>query len=144
MSLDFLNLQLELIPKSSKPPVLHVPAAQPRWNSIVAIHGLDGHREKTWTAANDTLWLRDLLPADLPNARVLSYGYDADTRSNECVSTNTIYRHAEKFMQELSRKRKGATRVSFDFRMSGSSQCPLATDRICSPQSGWHHSQTGM
>ena len=99
--------------------MIHLLAAQQHWDSIVAIHGLDGHREKTWTAANDTLWLRDLLPADLPNARVLSYGYDADTRSNECVSTNTIYRHAEKFMQELSRKRKGAPRVSFDFLIRG-------------------------
>ncbi|CAN9331109.1 unnamed protein product [Alternaria alternata] len=51
---------------------------------IVAVHGLNGHCEKTWTAGNgvDSVnWLRDLLPHDLPNARILSWGYDANTHS---------------------------------------------------------------
>ncbi|CCA75073.1 related to tetratricopeptide repeat domain protein-Neosartorya fischeri [Serendipita indica DSM 11827] len=72
---------------------------------IIAIHGLDGHREKTWTAENGILWLRDLLKADIPNARILAYGYDADTRSQECVSTRTIYQNADKFLKSLSRQR---------------------------------------
>ncbi|KAH6861238.1 hypothetical protein B0T12DRAFT_336994, partial [Alternaria alternata] len=38
---------------------------------VVAIHGLNGHREKTWTAGNGVHWLRDLLPHDLPQARIL-------------------------------------------------------------------------
>ncbi|CAG7853304.1 SubName: Full=Related to kinesin light chain {ECO:0000313/EMBL:CCA74635.1} [Serendipita indica DSM 11827] len=77
---------------------------------IIAIHGLDGHREKTWMAENGTLWLRDLLPADLPNVRVLAYGYDADTRSRECVSTQTIYQQADKFVKSLTRERSNAPR----------------------------------
>ncbi|CCA76425.1 related to tetratricopeptide repeat domain protein-Neosartorya fischeri [Serendipita indica DSM 11827] len=72
---------------------------------IIAIHGLDGHRERTWTAGNGVLWLRDLLSIDIPNARILVYGYDADTRSRECVSTQTIYQHADKFLKSLSRQR---------------------------------------
>ncbi|CCA76355.1 hypothetical protein PIIN_11895 [Serendipita indica DSM 11827] len=79
---------------------------------IVAIHGLDGHREKTWTAESGVLWLRDLLPADIPNARILVYGYDADTRSRECVSTQTIYQHADKFVKSLLRQRSDNPRVS--------------------------------
>lgn len=47
--------------------------------SIVAIHGLNGHRENTWIVSNDVLWLRDLLLAELPRARVLIYGYDSRT-----------------------------------------------------------------
>ncbi|CCA76739.1 related to LipA and NB-ARC domain protein-Aspergillus clavatus [Serendipita indica DSM 11827] len=47
---------------------------------IVAVHGLDGHREETWTTEDGILWLCDLLPSDLPNARILMYEYDADTR----------------------------------------------------------------
>ena len=78
----------------------------------MAIHGLDGHREKTWATNDDILWLRDLLPSDLPNARVLSYGYDADARSEECVSTQTIGRHADGLAKALSRIRKDAPRVS--------------------------------
>ncbi|KAF8220337.1 hypothetical protein L208DRAFT_1334395, partial [Tricholoma matsutake] len=45
--------------------------------SIVAIHGLDGHPMKSWTAANDVLWLRDLLPEKIPHAHILTYGCDA-------------------------------------------------------------------
>lgn len=75
---------------------------------IVAIHGLDGHREKSWTADNGVMWLRDLLATDIPNARILTYGYDADTRSFEVTSTQTIFRHAQNFMKALARKRTGA------------------------------------
>lgn len=35
---------------------------------IIAIHALNGHREKTWPM-NNVNWLRDLLPLDTPNAR---------------------------------------------------------------------------
>ncbi|CCA76820.1 hypothetical protein PIIN_10806 [Serendipita indica DSM 11827] len=73
---------------------------------IIAIHGLDGHRERTWTAENGILWLRDLLKADIPNARILAYGYDADTRSRECISTQKIYQHADKLLKSLSRQRR--------------------------------------
>ena len=83
-----------------------------RCTSIVAIHGLDGHRENTWTKRDRILWLRDWLRSDLPNARVLTYGYDADTRNDECVSTQTLQLHADGFAQALSRVRKDAPRVS--------------------------------
>ncbi|CCA73526.1 hypothetical protein PIIN_07479 [Serendipita indica DSM 11827] len=73
---------------------------------IVAIHGLQGHREKTWMVDDGTMWLRHFLPTDLCNARVLTYGYDADTHSPECVSTQTMRRHADGFAKALSRKRE--------------------------------------
>ncbi|KAG9029304.1 hypothetical protein FS842_004595, partial [Serendipita sp. 407] len=75
---------------------------------IIAIHGLDGHREQSWTAEDGTMWLRDLLPEDIPNARILSYGYDADTRSFSRTSTQNIFRHAEAFAEDLSRLRRTA------------------------------------
>ncbi|CCA75867.1 related to tetratricopeptide repeat domain protein-Neosartorya fischeri [Serendipita indica DSM 11827] len=77
---------------------------------IVAIHGLQGHREKTWTTDDGVCWLRDLLPSDLPNARILSYGYDVDTHNEERVSTHTLGRHADGFANALSRIRKDAPR----------------------------------
>ncbi|KAI0440580.1 hypothetical protein F4803DRAFT_577497 [Xylaria telfairii] len=43
---------------------------------IIAVHGLGGHALKTWTDG-EKLWLRDLLPWDLPEARVLTFGYDS-------------------------------------------------------------------
>jgi hypothetical protein len=37
-------------------------------------YSVNGHREKTWTAENGVHWLRDLLPEDLPQARILCGG----------------------------------------------------------------------
>jgi hypothetical protein len=42
---------------------------------IIAVHGLNGDAYTTWTHANGTLWIRDLLPNFLPGCRVYTYGY---------------------------------------------------------------------
>ena len=59
-------------------------------NSIVAVHGLGGHWEKTWTHENGKLWLRDFLPSQLQdanvNARVMSFGYNSDTFTSKAVT----------------------------------------------------------
>ncbi|KAI9776252.1 MAG: hypothetical protein M1839_000486 [Geoglossum umbratile] len=73
---------------------------------IVAIHGLNGHREKTWTASNNILWLRDLLPKDIPNARIFSWGYDVNTHSTSHLSAQYLYGHARTLVSDLSRKRR--------------------------------------
>ncbi|KAI9507259.1 hypothetical protein F5148DRAFT_1285438 [Russula earlei] len=44
---------------------------------IISIHGLNGHAFNSW-ATRDLMWLRDLLPERVPNARVLLYGYNAN------------------------------------------------------------------
>lgn len=66
--------------------------------------------KKSWTTGDGVLWLCDLLPTDISNARVLSYSYDANTRSRECVSTQTMRRHAEGLVQALSRIRNDSPR----------------------------------
>jgi hypothetical protein len=43
---------------------------------IVFVHGLTGDRDRTWTK-NETLWPKSLLTREIPNARVMTYGYDA-------------------------------------------------------------------
>ena len=58
--------------------------------SIVAVHGLNGHRESTFTAANGICWLRSILPTQIPNIRVLSYGYDARTHSSSLLKSGVI------------------------------------------------------
>ncbi|KAI1210264.1 P-loop containing nucleoside triphosphate hydrolase protein [Annulohypoxylon truncatum] len=72
---------------------------------IVAIHGLNGHRENTWTADNDVHWLRDLLPKDLPNVRILTWGYDANTHASDRVNCQYIYDHARELVGDLTRMR---------------------------------------
>ncbi|KAK3177704.1 hypothetical protein K4F52_009552 [Lecanicillium sp. MT-2017a] len=73
---------------------------------IVALHGLNGHREKTWTADNGVHWLRDLLPEDIPQARILYWGYDANTHASDRVSWQYLYDHARNLVSDLCRKRK--------------------------------------
>ncbi|MCJ1467841.1 hypothetical protein MMC07_006466 [Pseudocyphellaria aurata] len=72
---------------------------------IVAIHGLNGHREKTWTVG-DVNWLRDFLPADIPNARILTWGYDANTHSSTQISVQYLYNHATTLVSDLCLKRR--------------------------------------
>ena len=46
--------------------------------SLVAVHGLNGHAFGTWThKQNNIMWLRDILPHNLPNIRIMTYGYNA-------------------------------------------------------------------
>ncbi|SLM38624.1 Tetratricopeptide-like helical domain [Lasallia pustulata] len=71
---------------------------------IVAVHGLNGHHEKTWTT-NNVNWLRDLLPSDIPNARILSWGYDANTHSTSQISGQYLYNHATTLVSDLCLKR---------------------------------------
>jgi len=71
------------------------------------VHGLNGHREKSWTdSESKVLWLRDLLPLQLPNARVLTFGYDADTlKLSPSVSQFSLNDHAVSLVDELLRVR---------------------------------------
>ena len=61
--------------------------------SFVAVHGLGGHRERSWTAPNGINWLQDLLPKDLPNIRVYTWGYDG---------SNTGPKHEQQSLQQIS------------------------------------------
>jgi len=74
---------------------------------IIAIHGLDGHREASWTdEKTSVLWLRDLLPHDIQGIRVLTYGYDANTRGVHPLSSLRLNDHAENLMSSLAQFRK--------------------------------------
>lgn len=73
---------------------------------IVAVHGLNGHRETTWTAKNGKLWLKDLLPAKIPNARILSWGYDANTHGKKPLTSMYLYDHARELVSDLSLERR--------------------------------------
>jgi len=72
---------------------------------VIAIHGLDGHPEKSWTAENGILWLRDLLPQKVPRASVLAYGYDANTRGKK-LADKSIYDLARDLMSSLASERQ--------------------------------------
>jgi hypothetical protein len=50
-------------------------------------------------------WPRDLLPAEIPNARILTYGYNADTYSGlfQPGNKNSILQHGDDFSVKLER-----------------------------------------
>ena len=74
---------------------------------IVAVHGLGGDWENTWTADNGKLWLRDFLPDQLHQVkcepRIFSYGYDASTVFSKSVAD--IQDAATGFLNSLALER---------------------------------------
>lgn len=54
--------------------------------SIVAVHGLGGHWQKTWADTDGKFWLQDFLPKQLPNARIMCFGYNSKTAFTKAVT----------------------------------------------------------
>lgn len=75
-------------------------------SSLIAVHGLDGHREKTWIADNGVFWLRDELPKIITNSRILTWGYDARTHGSTPLSCQTLFDHAISLIADLSLERR--------------------------------------
>ena len=82
--------------------------------SILFVHGLFGSRTSTWTK-NGVSWPKDLLPIDIPNARIMSFGYDADIyKVDGCQVTNSaIETHAADLCDGLAKLRAPRGTVSF-------------------------------
>src|SRR5277367_1778039 len=125
--------------QSSSKPAFHLTFRTPTFPSIVAIHGLNGHRDKTWTAVNGVHWLRDLLPSDLPHARILCWGYDANTHG-ERVSCQYLYDHARSLVADLCLDRR-LTNVGYKVSNVWARILILTdhdkTYHLCSTQSRW-------
>lgn len=56
-------------------------------HSLIAVPGLSSHAIGSWSLSDDSgdCWLRDFVPSDLPNARVLIYGYDSKLDDPGCI-----------------------------------------------------------
>lgn len=79
--------------------------------SVIAIPGLKGHRELTWTAGDVTLRLRDLLPAEVLHPRICTYGYNSRTHSHQSLIHVTFHEHATNLVSDLClfRQRTGVS-----------------------------------
>ena len=94
------------------------------------MHGLFGHPRKTWTATaarvektgaeraqdhpagqstehsaheDGVFWPKTLLPAIVPDAKILTFGYDANVGGFfSSTSQNTIHQHAENLLSDLA------------------------------------------
>jgi len=95
--------------------ILHVPATDIcTLVDIVFIHGLTGNSYNTWLHRQSGVhWPRDLVKHDIPNARVLSWGYDADVASFwGHASSNQLAEHARNLLGDLTRLRVETNSVS--------------------------------
>ncbi|TDZ39082.1 Protein SERAC1 [Colletotrichum spinosum] len=70
---------------------------------IVAVHGLGGDWEDTWTHAAGKSWLKDFLPSDFPNARIWSFGYDSSLLGKTVAGINDA---AKSLVSSLHGKRR--------------------------------------
>jgi hypothetical protein len=77
---------------------------------IVFVHGFDGHPRKTWTTPrSDTYWPRDFLPAGIPNARILTFGYDSSIAS--FATQTSVSTFAESLLDSLAEQRTPSQQV---------------------------------
>lgn len=79
--------------------------------SIIAITGLAGHAIGSWSLPDGQMWLRDFLPHDAPDARILTYGYDARVQGHD-LATSTLGELAEEFLDGLITMRDCTPNVS--------------------------------
>jgi hypothetical protein len=59
-------------------------------------------------------WLRDLLPTDICNARIMSWGYDTRTRDSWQIGGKCIYDHGKTLNSDLCLKRASTEVAEFD------------------------------
>jgi hypothetical protein len=76
---------------------------------IVFLHGLTGNSFHTWfDRTSQTHWPRDLIKEDLPDARVMTFGYDADVvHAIRSASLESISSYSGDLLASLSGKRRG-------------------------------------
>ncbi|KAJ5143578.1 uncharacterized protein N7515_002365 [Penicillium bovifimosum] len=75
---------------------------------IIFIHSLTANRTRTWTHQNGTFWPNDLLANDIPNARIMTFGYELDLlhfTSTSTLSTNRLHDHAQSLSYALVSQR---------------------------------------
>ncbi|KAI4709724.1 hypothetical protein J4E89_005741 [Alternaria sp. Ai002NY15] len=80
-------------------------------HSIVFLHGLTGGRLTTFTHRNGKCWPRDFLPQVLPDARIMSYGYDANVVSlGAMAGQNSLEGNAKSLLEALIAARQDDTK----------------------------------
>ena len=70
------------------------------------VHGLQGHPHRTWTAGNGIMWPRDLLPVDVPNARVMTYGYRSIIQSPSQICQLSLFYQADDLVSRVKQVRR--------------------------------------
>jgi hypothetical protein len=88
-------------------------------------------------APNGVHWLRDLLTSDIPNARILSWGYDANTYSNSRVSCQYLYNLARSLVSDLCLERR-LTNVGYMLEIMPGQRVVISGRQQGAPLYLWH------
>ena len=98
-------------------------------HSVIAITGLGGHAFGSWRSRITIerppyrlMWLRDFLPQEFPEARIMTYGYDSSLKEPN-NSNITDYRRG--FIQCLENSRR---------------QCPVSLSDEATAKYAYHFS----
>ncbi|KAE8443477.1 hypothetical protein EG329_001874 [Mollisiaceae sp. DMI_Dod_QoI] len=70
---------------------------------VVAVHGLNSNAIHAWTHEKKVMWLEDLLPEQLPNARIMTYGYNSSVYKD--ATSGRIQDHAKGLLNALDGQR---------------------------------------
>lgn len=81
-------------------------------DSIVAVHGLGEHGFRSWITRDPKSgsakpWLEELLGADVPNARIMTYNYVSNDFSYRYIVLNILYGRALNLTENLVALRQG-------------------------------------
>jgi len=69
------------------------------------VHGLGGDSIESWThPKSDAFWLKDFLPQQIPDARIMTFGYNAAAAFGQ--STSDVIDHAKSLLSSLVDKRE--------------------------------------
>jgi hypothetical protein len=78
--------------------------------SVVAITGLGGHAFGSWRSRASTarpidrpMWLRDFLPEEFANTRIMTYGYDSNLRNPNRANLTDYRRNFGQCLQNARR-----------------------------------------
>ena len=80
--------------------------------SMIFVHGINGHRERTWIGTNANkeaiFWPHIFLGEDFPEARILTWGYDAkvDVKAAQ-LNRETVMDHATTLLRDIEADRYG-------------------------------------
>ena len=87
-------------------------------------------------------WIEDFLREDIPNARILTYGYNADVVGGlfQANNRNSISQHGRDLTAKIERDLENdVNRLKCE--QKGSRLSILGSDHICRTQSGWDYCQ---
>lgn len=95
--------------------VLHSPPSAVL--DVVFVHGLTGSAYSTWLhKGSGKHWPRDLIKNDIKDARIMTFGYDADVAHLwGQAAQDGIFGYANDLLGKLARKRKSVVCTSYHF-----------------------------